>query len=180
MNIEILIGSPRKNGNTFTLSKYLNNMLNDGGVCSNISYLYDYEIKPCIDCRACKQKEKICTLKDDAKILFERIEKADAFIIGTPIYWFGPTAKTKLLIDRFRPYFVNKKLSGKKAAVILPAGSGKPDCDLTIEMFKRVFKTLGVKNLGAVTTKAYDVGDAIKNKLAFKNLLALSEKLVRN
>ena len=75
MNIEILIGSPRKNGNTFILSKHLSDMLNGSGVCSNISYLYDYEIKPCIDCRACKPKEKIYTQKMMRKFFSKELKK---------------------------------------------------------------------------------------------------------
>ncbi len=177
MKVEILIGSPRKNGNTFELSNHLNDLLNQNCTISDLSFLYDYEIKPCIDCRACKKGKMKCTLKDDAHLIFDKIEKADVIVIGTPIYWFSPTAKTKLMIDRLRPYYVNKKLKGKKGAVILSAGSGATDCDLTVEMFKRVFASLDVDYVDAVTVKAYDVGDAIKDESNRNRILTLSEKI---
>ena len=180
MTIEILIGSPRKNGNTFILSNHLNDLLSRDGAQSSVSYLYDYEIKPCADCRGCKSGSMKCVLKDDAHLLFDRIEAADAIVIGTPIYWFSTTAKTKLLIDRLRPYFANKRLNGKKGAVILSAGSGDPDCDLTIEMFKRIFDSLGIKNIGAVTAEAYDAGDVIDNEDAIKNIFTLSENIIKS
>ena len=84
-----------------------------------------------------------CIIQDEMKEIYERIAAADILIIACPIYWFGPSAKTKLLLDRLRPYYYNRNLKAKKAALILAAGSGQSDCDLTIEMFKRSFLTLG-------------------------------------
>lgn len=170
MKCQIIIGSPRKNGNTFVLSNYLNDMLTSSNINSNMSFLYDYEIKPCIDCRACKKGELKCSIKDDTEILYKQIEKSDLIVFGTPIYWFGPTAKTKLLIDRLRPYYTNKKLSGKKAAVILAAGSGAGDCDLTIEMFKRIFDALGIGFIGSAISKSYDIGDAAADQNAIDEI----------
>jgi len=178
MKVEILIGSPRKNGNTFVLSNHLNELLNKKEVHSHLTFLYDYDIKPCIDCRACKKGKMKCTLKDDAHLIFDKIENSDVIVIGSPIYWFSPTAKTKLLIDRLRPYYVNKKLKGKKGAVILSAGSGTSDCDLTIEMFKRIFASLEVEYLDALAVQAYDVGDVIKDESNFERILTLSEKIL--
>ncbi len=164
--IEIFIGSPRKNGNAHSLAEIFENGLIKSKSTSRISFLYDYNIKPCNDCRACKKGELVCILLDDMKEIYSRLDDADIIVIGTPIYWFGPSAKTKLLLDRFRPYYVNKKLSGKKAALLLPAGTGEIDCDLTIEMFKRSFKALDVELIGSVTAEAYDVGEANNDKKA--------------
>jgi multimeric flavodoxin WrbA len=177
MKAEILIGSPRKNGNTATMAKELANELLSRSVDVNIPFLYDYEIKPCTDCRGCKKGDLTCVLKDDYSLLCQRMEGADIIVFGTPIYWYGPTAKTKLLIDRFRPYFSSKKLHGKKAALLLPAGDGASDCDLTIEMFRRVFETLGIDYLGAVTSKSYNIGDAEKDPDLHNNIGKLIQRI---
>lgn len=172
----ILNGSPRKKGNTSILVEHLVKFLpTDQDI--KVSYLYDFNIKPCLDCRACKKGKLVCILKDGMEELYSSIDDSDVIIIGTPIYWFGPTAQTKLLLDRFRPYYVNKKLKGKKAALILPAGSGASDCDLTIEMFKRSFEALSVEFLGAVTSESYDIGDAYKDNDALQNIEKLAETL---
>jgi multimeric flavodoxin WrbA len=177
-NIEILIGSPRKNGNTSIMAKYLHENALLSGMSSKITFLYDHTIQACTDCRGCKKGKKECFVLDDASEIYARLEKADIIIFGTPVYWFGPSATMKLLIDRLRPYYLNKKLAGKKAAVFLPAGEGAKDCDLTIEMFKRVFQTLGMIFMGAVTAKAYDIGDLNKNKKVHDPINRLSAKLV--
>ncbi len=175
--IEILIGSPRKRGNTFSLAEMLIQNLNKEKTISDITYLYDYEIKPCNDCRACKTGKMECIIDDDMKEIYQLLENSDIIIIGSPIYWFGPSAKTKLMLDRFRPYFTNKKLAGKRAALLLPARTGEPDCNLTIEMFMRSFEALGIKYIGAVTAKAYDIGEAGKDKNAIASINKLAAQI---
>ncbi|MCB2194527.1 MAG: flavodoxin family protein [Bacteroidetes bacterium] len=173
----VLNGSPRKKGNTSVLSEYLLNQLSSNYKTEQI-FLYDYSINPCMDCRACKIDELECILEDGMSEIYKKIDQADVLIFGSPIYWFGPTAQTKMLIDRFRPYFSNKKLEKKKAAIVLPAGTGSADCDLTTEMFKRVFDALDVDFMGVITSKSYDVGDAYNDKKAMKNVELLAQKLL--
>ena len=160
--IEILIGSPRKRGNTSIMAGMLNDDLNTAKHTSDIKYLYDFDIKPCVDCRGCKKDELECILEDDMSKIYPDLEEAKIIIIGTPIYWFGPSAKMKLLLDRLRPYYANKRLAGKSIALLLPAATGAADCDLTIEMFKRSAEALDMKYLGEAMAKAYDIGE-VKN-----------------
>jgi len=175
--IELFIGSPRKHGNTFSLAEMLIRKLNKDRFDVGVNFLYDFEIKPCYDCRACKKGKMTCVIPDDMMELYPRIEASDVLIFGTPIYWFGPGAKTKLLLDRFRPFYTNKKLTGKRAALLLPAGTGEGDCDLTIEMFKRSFEALGVNYKGAVTSKAYDIGEAEQDVNAVELTGQLSQRI---
>lgn len=174
MHVSLFIGSPRPKGNTATMVGALSDKLKDKGAECRTYYLYQHKIQPCFDCRQCKIDSMECALKDGMTILYKNLEWADVIIFGTPIYWFGPSAQTKLLIDRFRPYFANKKLYGKRAALLLPAGSGAGDCDITIEQFKRVFKALGMEFIDAIALEAYDEGDALNSDelSAYVNRLA--------
>ena len=169
--IQMLIGSPRKRGNTSLMAGMLNEGLNTVKYSSDTKYLYDFDIKPCVDCRGCKKDKKECILKDDMSKIYPALEDAEIIIIGTPIYWFGPSAKMKLLLDRLRPYYDNKRLAGKSMALLLPAATGAADCDLTIEMFKRSADALEMKYLGTATAKAYDVGE-VKNDNKAGDLIA--------
>lgn len=175
----ILNGSPRKKGNTSILADYLKTHMTGKVQVTNV-FLYDYIVNPCTDCRACKEGDFTCVIDDEMHNLYREIDNTDILVFGTPIYWFGPTGVMKMVIDRFRPYFVSKKLSGKKAAIILPAGSGKPDCDLTTEMFKRICKTLEIDFVGAVTSEAYDVGDSFNDKNALAEIEKLTSKITGN
>ena len=175
--IEILNGSPRKKGNTSSLIEIFEQGIDKSKFSSHISFLYDYSIQPCTDCRACKVGNLVGTVKDDMQELYKRIKIADIIVFGTPIYWFGPTATMKLLIDRLRPYYGNKGLTGKKAALILPAGVGEKDCDLTIEMFRRMTNSLGIELIGTITSKAYDIGESKNDKDAIESINNLLDNI---
>ena len=54
--------------------------------------------------------------------------------------------------------------------LILPAGTGAPGCDLTIEMFKRSFSSMGVELIKSVTSEAYSMGDSNNDQIAKKKL----------
>lgn len=176
-NALIVIGSPRKSGNTNAMAEILIEELNYSDIEVSIVFLNDNKFCGCIDCRACKKGELVCTIKDDMQELYRKIEDANVLVFGTPIYWFGPTAQMKTMLDRFRPYFGNKKLNGKEAYLLLPAGSGHGDCDLTTEMFKRSFDALGVHLKGVVTAKAYDEGDVLKDHKILANLKNIAKQI---
>lgn len=157
-----LIGSPRKNGNTTQMVRYFIDALDKTKNSIETIRLNDSQLEPCIACDVCKTGDLVCNVKDDMKNIYSLLEESDVLVFGTPIYWFGPTAQMKLLIDRLRPFYYNKKLRGKQAALLLPAGSGEGDCDLCIQMFRRIFSALEIKYLDAVTARAYDIGDIQK------------------
>lgn len=161
--IQIFIGSPRKKGNTSLMAEELVKYLDADRYEMEITHLYDYQINPCVDCKNCKRGNLICKVKDGMQEIYPKVEEADLFIIGTPVYWFGPSGQTKNMLDRFRPYYENEKLHHKRAALLIPAGAGNRDCDLTIEMFKRSFEALEIEFIGAVTAEAYDEGDVLKD-----------------
>ena len=159
MRILALVGSPRKGSNTDTLiEEMLKGFKVRGHKCEKI-YLYEYEISPCLDCRKCKKGHCVCVIKDGMQQIYPKMDEADIIIFGTPNYWYGPTAKMKLLIDRMRPYIANEKLNGKKAVVITPAAEGADACGPLIEMFRMSFNYLEMEFAGKILAKAYERGE---------------------
>ena len=175
MKISIFNGSPRKNGNSAYLSQLLAEKIKSGD--TSATYLIEKQVKPCVDCRRCKKGDLVCPVDDDMQLLYNQMDSADLLVFATPIYWFGPTGTMKTFIDRFRPYFANKKLSGKNAVVILTAGSGKGDCDLTAEMFKRIFNALQITCLGIIMAEAYDKDDAKVNNQIKEEVTRLANRI---
>jgi multimeric flavodoxin WrbA len=164
MKILALIGSPRKGGNTdIIVNQILEGAMTQGHKTTTL-YLYDYEILPCIDCRTCKKGKLVCTLKDDMVKIYPELEKADLIIFGTPIYWYGPTAKMKLLIDRLRPFIANEKLKHKKALIVAPSAEGEMACTPLLEMFSMSFDYLGMQLVDKILITAYEKGEIAENK----------------
>jgi multimeric flavodoxin WrbA len=97
-------GSSRKSWNTATLlSKALEGAAAQGAD-TELVHLYEVDFKGCISCFACKTKGGKsygrCAVKDGLAPLLEKVEKADAFVIGSPIYFGTVTGVTRSFMER--------------------------------------------------------------------------------
>jgi multimeric flavodoxin WrbA len=104
----------------------------------------------------------VCVQKDDVPKIYRAIDAADALILATPIYWYGPTAQMKLLIDRLRPYVANRRLEGKKAYLIAPSEEGPSACGPLVDSLKMSYKYLGLVYGGEVLVTANEKGEVAK------------------
>ncbi len=117
-------GSPRKKGNTYFLLKTVLKELESEGIETEIIQAGDRNIHGCIGCGKCRESGIMkCVFDDDiVNESIEKIAKADALILGSPVYFGGLTAQMKAFIDRVgyvtRPH---KALKGKVCASIAAA-----------------------------------------------------------
>lgn len=94
----ILMGSPRKNGNTAKLLKPFIEELGLHQVQHEMIWLYDKHIEPCIACRNCQKDWTIfgCPHPDDMQEIFDKIYDCDVIILATPIYsWYCKHSQLK-------------------------------------------------------------------------------------
>jgi multimeric flavodoxin WrbA len=74
------------------------------GAEAEIVHLYDLNYKGCISCFACKTRggksRGRCAVNDDLRALFDRIESADALILGSPIYLGAVTGEMRCFLER--------------------------------------------------------------------------------
>ena len=100
----ILNGSPRKNFNTAQLLKEAQKGAESTGAEVEYIDLTDLKYSGCMSCFACKRKGAnlggLCAWKDELRPVLEKILKADAVIIGSPIYYSYPTGMFRNLIER--------------------------------------------------------------------------------
>jgi multimeric flavodoxin WrbA len=172
-----LVGSPRKAGNTDTLVEYILKGWASKGHAYEKLYLYDYEISPCTDCRQCKRGDYVCMINDGMQKIYPKMEEANLIIFGTPIYWYGPTAKMKLLVDRLRPFIATGKLKGKRALLVAPSEEGAEACGPLIEMFRRSFDYLGIELAGKILAKAYEKAEVAEDHQELKRAYDLGTSL---
>jgi multimeric flavodoxin WrbA len=100
--ILILNGSPVRDGNTTALTEWFQ---------EGISKKADVEIvrvaslklasNGCLSCRGCQKTQQYsCLIKDDAKSVLAKMRRADVIVFATPLYFYGPSAQLKIIIDR--------------------------------------------------------------------------------
>ncbi|MDL2321606.1 flavodoxin family protein [Desulfosarcina sp. OttesenSCG-928-B08] len=109
-------GSPVKKGNMDTFLASIMDMAAEKGLETETVRLCEMEIKNCVHCNFClaKQKEgKYCALKDDAQIIFDKMESADIIVLASPVYFMRTSGMMASFIDRLR-VFIFGNISGGK------------------------------------------------------------------
>ena len=104
MRVTAINGSPRKKWNTATLLEKALEGAASRGAETELIHLYDLNFKGCISCFACKTKGGKsygrCAVKDDLEPVFRNIEKADAIILGSPIYFGSVSGEMRSFMER--------------------------------------------------------------------------------
>ena len=116
MNILVLTGSPRKNGNSACLAQRFIDGATEAGHRVTRFDAAQSKVHPCIACNSCGM-DGPCIFKDDFDIVREHIIPADMVVFATPMYYFGISAQLKAVIDRF--YAINGQIHVPKKAALL-------------------------------------------------------------
>ena len=101
--VMVLTGSPRKNGNTNTVVQWFAEGAREAGAILDVVDVAQLNSKfnGCIACLGCQKSEWFeCAVDDEIKPVLARIPEMDVVVFATPVYFFGPCAQIKLLIDR--------------------------------------------------------------------------------
>ena len=120
-----LCGSPRRDGNTQQLLELLCGRLKERSVESELVLLSGKTIKPCVACGKCKEyNDRTCAIKDDDfHPILKKLIEADAFIVGSPVYFGCATSQTTAFLHRAGYVARNndKFLGGKVGAPVVVA-----------------------------------------------------------
>lgn len=97
-------GSPRKKGNTATLLEHTLAGAASRGAETELIHLYDLDYKGCTSCFACKLKGGKsygkCAMLDGLTPVLEKIARADALFLGSPIYLGMVTGEMRSFMER--------------------------------------------------------------------------------
>jgi multimeric flavodoxin WrbA len=167
MKILAIVGSPRKGGNTDILVSRIAEGAKAGGADVEIVRLGEVSIKECDGCHAC-WRGRDCSKNDDMRGLYPKIMAADILILGTPVYWYGPTALMKAFIDRF-VYFnceANRAgIRGKKAAVAVVLEEDKQATwQPVLDFFRNSFGYMEMGLAGTIVVAGVGEKGAIRAK----------------
>ncbi len=179
----ILLGSPRRAGNTAALAARIAEGAEEAGAQVESIRLNALKISPCQACDGCRRKEKGCVVDDDMQGLYTKIKEADALVYASPVYWFSMSAQMKAFMDRCYAFGVNKynDLRGKKTAVAMSFGDRdafESGCVNALRAFQDSFRYTGTNLVGMVYGSADGAGEIKADTDLMDRAKALGRSLV--
>jgi multimeric flavodoxin WrbA len=122
MRVLGIVGSPRRSGNTEILVDEVLIGAEEAGAMTEKVVLSEVDVAPCKACNECRRDGR-CAQEDDMVALLEKMRQSEVWVLGTPVYWWGPTAQFKAFIDRW--YGVERGVfRGRLVILAIPLGGG--------------------------------------------------------
>ncbi len=85
MKLLVVLGSPRKGGNSETIAEKIAEPMGKAGWSIEYMRLNDLKLRPCQGCGGC-DKTGMCVIKDDMQELLDLYMRSDIIVFAGPVY----------------------------------------------------------------------------------------------
>ncbi len=169
MKLLVVLGSPRKGGNTDVLAQKIAEPLEEAGWSVEYVRLNTLKLRPCQGCGGC-DKTGHCVIKDDMTDLYEQVDLADRIIMTSPIYFYCITAQCKIFGDRFQAKWARKYLlkdrvrqgEGRKGYLLSTAATKGPKIfDASILTTRYIYDAMDLEYGGEFVVRGVDKKKAV-------------------
>ena len=186
--VVVLLGSPRKKGNSTALAKQIIHGAELHGAMVETVYLNGLNIKPCQGCYSCRKPNSSgCVVDDDMQTVYPKLQTADRWVIASPVYWFSMSAQTKLFMDRcfamFKETTQENYLLNKQIAIAMSYGDTdvfNSGCVNALRSFQDAYRYAGANIVGMVYGSAEEPGEITSNTFLMKQAEELGKKLMQS
>jgi len=168
-----LQGSPRLKGNTDLLLSETLSVVEARGIETEKVDLRRLKISPCLEIYQCLKNGE-CPIKDDMADLYEKLTAARVIILASPIFFYGPSAQMKSVIDRCQALWARKyvlkqgppdDLPRRGYVISVAATKGRKLFDGLLLTFNSFFDVLHMKIDGQILIRGADqAGEALQNQ----------------
>ncbi len=149
MKVLLLNGSPHSKGCTYTALMEIATTLDKHGIQWELVQIGSTVVPGCLGCGKCKGGNP-CIIDDGVNALAARLEEFDAMVVGSPIYYAGPSGQCTAFLDRLF-YSASDKLKGKPAAAIVSCRRGGASAG-----FDRLNKYFAISSMPIVTSQYWN------------------------
>jgi multimeric flavodoxin WrbA len=191
MQILGIVCSPRRNGNTEVLVKETLETARGLGADTEMTGVIGKTINPCDACATCYTTGK-CRIDDDMQAIYTRMLRADAIVLGAPVYYWDICAQAKAIIDRTYVFRRRRELRNKVGGAVIVAGQAGASVSFNNVMgFFNIQKMMLAKSIGprseqelpddrvgGVIAYAFDLGAVRENQRAMAQARALGKSIV--
>lgn len=175
--ILLINGSPNEHGCTYTALNEIANTLSQNNVLSEFLYLGKNPIAGCIACGKCTQTGR-CVFDDMVNKTLERLDEYDGIVIGSPVYYAGPTGQLCAFLDRL--FFCSEnRMAGKLGAAVVSCRRGGASA-----AFDRLNKYFTICNMNVVGSQywnqvhGFTPEDVRKDKEGLQTMRTLAQNMV--
>ena len=121
----IICGSAGRGGVTETMCQVAADRLRSRGHDVRLVFPSEMDIGHCTGCDGCTDGG--CVIDDDMKVLYRLFSESDLLIMASPLHFNGPSSLAKTVMDRFQPCWHGDRPHPLAMAVMLCAGSDRPN-----------------------------------------------------
>lgn len=129
MRVLGIVASPRRGGNTEVLVDEVLRGASSAGASVYKMCVDELEIAPCDACESCAVDGQ-CLHEDDMNEVLAQMDSSQVWVLGTPVYWWGPSAQFKLFLDRWycKQFREQDKqmFRGRRVILVAPMGDSDP------------------------------------------------------
>lgn len=149
MKALLINGSPNELGCTYTALSEVAETLHKHKIETEILYLGKKPIAGCIACSHCSQTGR-CVFNDQVNQTLEQLDSYDAIILGSPVYYAGPSGQLTAFLDRLF-YCSESRMAGKLGASIVSCRRGGASA-----AFDRLNKYFTISNMPVVSSQYWN------------------------
>lgn len=125
----VLVGSPNESGRCTALGGAVVNALELLGVEPTYYHIAKYPVAACYNCGACQTTGDCRIVNDPWHVLARHMEHCDVMFLVAPVYFAGPPAHLKAVLDRCqmfwaRKYVLGREMPPKRPCHLLVVGDG--------------------------------------------------------
>ncbi len=143
MKALLVNGSPRAKGCTYTALTELAKTLETEGIEAEIIHVGNKDVRGCIACRKCHSTgSSKCVFDDIVNEAAPKLAEADAFVVGSPVYFASPAGGLVSFLDRLFFSTMNIDKTMKVGAAVVSCRRGGNTA--TFDMLNKYFTISGM------------------------------------
>ncbi len=149
MKVLLINGSPHQYGCTYTALNEAAKTLEKRGIETEIYWIGTKPVAGCIACGKCFETGR-CIFEDGVNELLERLDTLDGLILGSPVYYSGPSGQIQAFLDRLF-YIGGRRMAGKPGASVVSCRRGGASA-----AFERLNKYFTISSMPVVSSQYWN------------------------
>ena len=176
MKVLLFNGSPHRAGCTYTALHEVEKQLHRHCIETELYQIGAQPVAGCIGCGKCRDGNG-CVFDDGVNALAARLDEFDALVVGSPVYYAGPSGQLISFMDRLF-YSAGRFLQNKPAAAVVSCRRGGASA-----AFESINKYFQISNMPVVSSQYWNQvhgsspEDVLKDEEGLQTLRTLADNM---